>query len=186
MLGQIEVTASAPFKAAIKAPSYEPVNKIGLQMKRRFWEEDDFIYGGHVYNDIPGVRTISFPSTGWQGQKGVLLGYYAFGAEAVKVSLKSPAERAAFALAAGQKVFPQYTENFETAFSMSWHLAQFNLGGWANWTEDTRRDAYPILTQPDGRLYLAGEHVSYLGGWQAGAIESAWQQIGRIHARVQA
>ena len=31
---------------------------------------------------------------------------------------------------------------------------------------------------------LAGEHLSYLGGWQAGAIESAWQQIGRIHARV--
>ena len=24
------------------------------------------------------------------------------------------------------------------------------------------------------------------GGWQAGAIESAWQQIGRLHARVQA
>lgn len=186
VIGQIDVVASAPFKAAIKAPSYEPVNKIGLQMKRRFWEEDDFIYGGHIYNDMPGVGSISLPSTGWQGQKGVLLGYYAFGADAVKVSLKSPAERAAFAVAAGQKVFPQYAENFETAFSMSWHLARFNLGGWANWTEDTRRDAYPILTRPDGRLYLAGEHVSYLGGWQAGAIESAWQQIARIHQRVQA
>jgi monoamine oxidase len=28
--------------------------------------------------------------------------------------------------------------------------------------------------------------LSYLGGWQAGAIESAWQQIEKIHTRAQA
>ena len=33
---------------------------------------------------------------------------------------------------------------------------------------------------------LAGEHLSYLGGWQAGAIESAWQQLERIHERASA
>ena len=26
--------------------------------------------------------------------------------------------------------------------------------------------------------------MSYLGGWQAGAIESAWQQMARIHQRL--
>jgi monoamine oxidase len=26
--------------------------------------------------------------------------------------------------------------------------------------------------------------MSYLGGWQAGAIESAWEQIARIHQRL--
>ncbi|HEX5377364.1 MAG TPA: hypothetical protein VFW47_02260, partial [Phenylobacterium sp.] len=40
--------------------------------------------------------------------------------------------------------------------------------------------------EPDGRLYLAGEHLSYLTGWQAGGIESAWQQIAKLHARVHA
>ena len=35
-------------------------------------------------------------------------------------------------------------------------------------------------------LLLAGEHLSYLTGWQAGAIESAWQQIAKIHARASA
>jgi monoamine oxidase len=185
VLKNIDLDVSAPFKAAMSGVSYAPVNKIGLQMKRRFWEEDHFIYGGHIYNDMPGIGTITLPSTGWQSQKGVLLGYYAFGGEAVKVSAKSPADRAAFAVAAGQKVFPQYAESFETAFSFSWHLAKENLGGWAEWSEAGRRDAYPVLCEPDGRLYLAGEHLSYLGGWQAGAIESAWQQIGKIHARVQ-
>ena len=184
VLKNIDADFSAPFKAAMSGVAYAPVNKIGLQMKTRFWEENHQIYGGHIYNDMPGIGTITLPSTGWQGQKGVLLGYYAFGGEAAKISAKSPADRAAFAVAAGQKIFPEYAENFENAFSFSWHLAEFNLGGWAEWGEEGRKSAYPVLTEPDGRVYLAGEHLTYLGGWQAGAIESAWQQIGRLHARV--
>ena len=185
VLKGIDADFSAPFKAAMAQVSYAPVNKIGLQMKRRFWEEDDAIYGGHIYTDMPGVGSISFPSTGWQGQKGVILGYYAFGGEAARISAKTPAARTAFALAAGQKVFPQYTENFETAFSFSWHLEKNNLGGWADWSDDARKSAYPLLCDPDNRVYLAGEHLTYMNGWQAGAIESAWQQIAKLHARVQ-
>jgi monoamine oxidase len=185
VLKQIDLDASAPFKAAMEGVAYAPVNKIGLQMKTRFWEDKHHIYGGHIYNDIPGIGSISLPSYGWQGQKGVLLGYYNFGGEAARISAKKPADRAAFAVAGGQKIFPEYAENFDNAFSFSWHLAEHNLGGWAEWGEDGRKNAYPVLCEPDGRLYLAGEHLSYLGGWQAGAIESAWQQIAKIHARVQ-
>jgi len=185
VLRNLDMQVSAPFKEAMADVAYAPVNKIGLQMKRRFWEEDHFIYGGHIYMDNPAINSISLPSTGWQGQKGVLLGYYAFGSEAARISALPPKERAAFAVAAGQKVFPQYEESFETAFSFSWHLAEHNLGGWAEWSPEGRASAYPVLCQPDGRIYLAGEHLSYLGGWQAGAIESAWQQVERLHARVQ-
>ncbi|WP_376788213.1 flavin monoamine oxidase family protein [Phenylobacterium montanum] len=186
VLKSIDLAVSDRFKQAMAGVSYAMVNKIGLQMKRRFWEEDHFIYGGHVYNDIRGIGSITFPSTGWMGQKGVILGYYAFGTDAARVSGLKPAERAKFAVQAGQKIFPEYAENFETAFSFSWHLAQYNKGGWADWSQEGRQTAYPILCEPDGRLYLAGEHLSYMPGWQAGAIESAWQQIGKIHARVNA
>ena len=77
-------------------------------------------------------ETGSLPSTGWHSQKGVLLGYYGFGSEAVKISMLSPADRAKYAVAAGQKIFPQYAESYETSFSKSWHLDPHNLGGWAN------------------------------------------------------
>jgi monoamine oxidase len=184
VLKNIPMDASKPFLAAMRDVAYAPVNKIGLQMKRRFWEEDHWIYGGHVYNDIPGIGTISLPSTGWHSQKGVLLGYYGFGSEAVKISMLPPAERAKYAVAAGQKIFPQYADSYETSFSKSWHLDPHNLGGWAEWSDEGRKTAYPILCEPDGRIYLSGEHLSYLGGWQAGGIESAWQQIGKLHARV--
>ncbi|HEX7884364.1 MAG TPA: flavin monoamine oxidase family protein [Phenylobacterium sp.] len=185
VLKNIKMNVSKPFLAAMSNVAYAPVNKIGLQMKTRFWEEKHWIYGGHVYNDIPGIGTISFPSTGWHSQKGVLLGYYAFGGEAAKISALPPEARAKFAVEQGTKIFPEYADNFESAFSKSWHLDPHNLGGWAEWSEDGRKTAYPVLCEPDGRIYLAGEHLSYLGGWQAGAIESAWQQIAKIHARVQ-
>jgi len=35
-------------------------------------------------------------------------------------------------------------------------------------------------------VLLAGEHLSYLTGWQAGAIESAWQQVEALHRRASA
>jgi len=186
VLRSIEMPFSQKFQDAVASVAYAPVGKIGLQMKRRFWEEDNFIYGGHVYTDNPDINSFTFPSTGWLGEKGVILGYYQFGANAAKISALSPADRAKFAVDFGSKVFPQYADSYEKSFSVAWHLVKYNLGGWAEWDEDGRRDAYPILCEPEGRIYLAGEHMSYLTGWQAGAIESAWGQIAKLHKRAMA
>lgn len=183
VLRNIDTDFSDKFKQAVKAVAYAPVGKIGLQMKRRFWEEEDHIYGGHVLTDIKGINTISLPSSGWQKKKGVLLGYYHYQAAAIEVSAMTPAERTEFALAAGEKIFPAYRESFESSFSVAWHRVQYNLGGWAEWTDKSRAQAYPLLVEGEGRVLLAGEHLSYLTGWQAGAIESAWQQIAKIHER---
>jgi monoamine oxidase len=182
----VDTDFSDGFKAAIKAVSYAPVGKIGLQMKRRFWEEDDHIYGGHVLTDLKGINTISLPSSNWQKKKGVILGYYNYKTAAIEISAMTPAERAEFAVAAGEQIFPAYRESFETAFSVAWHRVQYNLGGWAEWTDESRKKAYPVLLEGEGRVLLAGEHLSYLTGWQAGAIESAWQQLARIHERAMA
>ena len=38
---------------AIAAVPYASAVKVGLQFKRRFWEEDDHIYGGISYTDLP-------------------------------------------------------------------------------------------------------------------------------------
>ena len=186
VLRTIDSDFSDGFKSAMKSVSYAPVGKIGLQMKRRFWEEDDQIYGGHVLTDMKGINTISLPSSGWQKKKGVVLGYYHYALDAIEASALSPAERAEFALQAGEKIFPPYRESFENAFSVAWHRVQYNLGGWAEWDEAGRQKAYPTLLAGEGRVMLAGEHLSYLTGWQAGAIESAWQQIEQLHRKASA
>ena len=186
VLRMIDTDFSEGFKAAIKAVPYAPVGKIGLQMGRRFWEEDDHIYGGHVLTDIKGINTISLPSGGWQQKKGVVLGYYNYALDAIEVSALSQKDRANFALSAGEKIFPAYRATYENAFSVAWHRVQYSLGGWAEWNEAARKSAYPVLLEGEKRVLLAGEHLSYLTGWQAGAIESAWQQIEELHRRASA
>jgi len=186
VLKQIDTDFSDDFKDAMQV-AYEPVGKLGVQMKRRFWEEDHFIYGGHIQTDIKGATLISLPSTNWQGKKGTLLSYYNFGATAAQISAMSLKERTDFGLAAGEKVFPgQYRDSAESSFSVAWHRVKYNLGGWADWSEAGRRTAYPRLLKGEGRTLLAGEHLSHLNGWQAGAIESAWYQIEQLHARLSA
>ncbi len=187
VLRQVDTDFSAKFKTAMQGAAYAPVCKIGLQMGRRFWEEDDGIYGGHVFTDTKGINLISLPSSNWQGKKGTLLGFYSFAGDAAELSALTLKERAAYAVAAGEKIFPgQYQKNFESAFSVAWHRVKYNLGGWAEWSEEARERAYPVLVEGEQRTLLAGEHMSYLGGWQAGAIESAWQQMARIHQRLSA
>jgi monoamine oxidase len=186
ILRTMDLPVSAPFKEAIGGVSYALVGKIGIQMKERFWEDKYRMYGGHLYVDDPLISTISVPSTGWLGQKGVVLGFYPHGAAAARLSAMTLAERKDYALKAGSKIFPEYASMAEGTFSMFWHRAPYNLGGWAEWTEDGRKKYYPTLLQPQGRLVLAGEHLSYLTGWQEGGIESAWQQLAKLHAMAQA
>jgi monoamine oxidase len=187
VLHRLDTDFSDDFRAAMEGVAYAPVLKAGLQMKRRFWEEDFGIYGGHIktdFNNGYGFYQISMPSTAWQSKKGVLLGAYIYGDVAVQSSALSLHDRLESYLDIGEAVFPGlYRANFEKGFSWCWHRAKYNQGGWAEWSQRGRERDYPKLIQPEGRVYLAGEHLSYLTGWQAGAIESAWMQIEKLHHR---
>src|SRR6202043_1495573 len=64
ILSQIQIDVSAPMKAAIDAVPYASAVTVGLQFKRRVWEEDEAIYGGISYTDLP-IRQIAYPNTGF-------------------------------------------------------------------------------------------------------------------------
>src|ERR1700682_5699520 len=91
ILSQIRIDAGPRMKAAIDAVPYPSSVKIGLQFKRRFWEEDEAIYGGISYTDLP-IRQISYPSGGFnRSGRGVLLGAYVFeGANAYEFTAMAP------------------------------------------------------------------------------------------------
>ena len=158
---------------AIRQVPYMDVGKIGLQFKRRFWEEDDRIFGGISWTD-QSITQIFYPNYGYLGTTGgALIGYYHFADDAKQVGQLLPADRQAYALAQGGKLHPQYPAEFQASFSVAWQRIPYNLGGWAVWNEEMRAALYPILNEPDGPFHLAGEHLTYLGGWMAGAFESA-------------
>jgi monoamine oxidase len=184
VLSQIEMNVGAPMRNAIGAVPYLGSTKIGLEFKRRFWEEDEAIYGGISFTDLP-IQQIAYPSTGYGTQgKAVLLGAYMFGAYAYEFTALPPAERIAKALAWGAEIHPQYGAEFETGMAVSWSRAPGALGCFGYWDDKAREQHYRNLCAIDGRVALAGEHASYLPAWQEGAVLSALDAISRLHQRV--
>lgn len=192
VLSQIDVTVSAPMANAINVVPYASAVKTGLQFKRRFWEQDESIYGGITFTDLP-ICQISYPSTSYgSAGKGVLLGSFTaaingigFNAtSAFAFTAMSPADRIKAAVDYGAQIHPQYREEFENGISVAWHRVPSNMGCFAGWTDQTRAEHYKNLCAIDGRIVLAGEHVSDLCGWQEGAVLSALDAITRLHQRV--
>jgi len=183
ILGQLPLNVGAAMAEAIAAVPYAASVKVGLQFKRRFWEEDEHIYGGITYTDLP-IANISYPSTGFHGGgKGVLLGAYMWGADAYRFTAMSPEERVRKAVEYGSRIHPQYRDEFEHGIAVGWHRSPFTLGCFGVWSDAARERHYDNLCQVDGRIVLAGEHASYLPAWQEGAVTSALDAIERIHRR---
>jgi len=184
VLSQIDIQVGPKMKAAIDAVPYEASTKIGLQFKRKFWEEDEAIFGGISFSDLP-IQVIGYPQHGVaSGGKGVLLGAYAFGPSAFEWTALSPEDRVKKALEYGRQIHPQYDTEFENGIAVGWHRVPWTLGCAGAWTDETREKHYKNLCAIDGRILLAGEHASYLPAWQEGAVLSSLDAIKRLHQRV--
>jgi monoamine oxidase len=183
VLSQIPMNVGQPMAEAIAAVPYGAAVKIGLQFKRRFWEEDEQIYGGITMTDLP-IKNIGYPSHGFfERGKGVLLGAYAWGDPAFQLTAMSPEERVSAAVHYGSRIHPQYPAEFENGVAVAWHRSPFTMGCFGVWSDESRAEHYDNLCAIDGRIALAGEHASYLPAWQEGAVTSALDAVRRLHAR---
>jgi monoamine oxidase len=183
ILGQLELKVSTKMKTAIDALPYHASLKAGLQFKRRFWEEDERIYGGITYTDLP-LSSIAYPNHGCNTDgKGVLLGAYMFGGSAYKYTAMDPAQRLAEIVRMGAQIHPQYTAEFDHGITVGWHRVPWANGCFGAWNSERRARYYEDMCQIDGRIVLAGEHVSRIPAWQEGAALSALDVCERLHRR---
>jgi len=182
VLSTIQSDFSPTFASAIGRIAYAPSTKVGIEFKRRFWEEDDRIMAGISRTDQT-ITQIWYPAYGFLGKRGVVTAAYASFARGVTLGNLPHAQRVEMALSQGEKIHPQYRAEFANAVSVAWAKMPHNMGAWVNWTDAQRKDEYPLLLKPEGRIYLAGEHMSYINSWQAGALESARYTVQAIHAR---
>ena len=183
VLSQLDVQVSAPMRQAIAAVPYASSVKVGLEFKRRFWEEDEAIYGGISFTDQP-ISQISYPSHGYFSDgRAVLLGGYMFGAAAYQFAGMTPQQRVEAALAQGSVLHKQYRDEFVTGVGVAWSRMPWTLGCCGTWSEDARKTHYKSLTTMDGRVVLAGEHASYIGCWQEGALLSSISAFTQLHQR---
>lgn len=184
VLSQIETNLSDKKQRAIRAVPYSNSVKIGLEMRRRFWEEDAHIYGGHSFTSQE-ISQISYPNSNFfKDGPAVLLGAYSSGPAAYRLAGMSPEDRIEAALAQGSVFHPQsYRKEFVSGASVAWSRVPWVMGCCARWSEESRAEHYQTLVALEDRVVLAGEHASYVGCWMEGSLLSSLDAITRLHKR---
>lgn len=184
ILAQMDIQVGDKMRAAIEALPYGSSVKVGLEFKRRFWEEDERIYGGITSTDLP-IQQISYPSNDYMKPgPAVLLGAYAFdNTNAYRLASLTPKERVRLALEWGSQIHPQYKQEFLNGVSVAWHRTPWTQGCYGAWNDNLRAQHYDNMAQIDNRLVLAGEHISFIPAWQEGAVLSALDAVQRLHAK---
>lgn len=186
ILKDIDNNFSPTFMDALKAPKRGLTCKVGWQANRRFWELDDEIYGGISYINN-NITQMWYPSNGYLFEdKGVLTGAYNYGDSAEYLGDQSLDDRLKIAAAgafllhgkAFNEAVPDQTKT-GTGLSIAWHHVPYQLAGWANW-DKVETKYYDRLLEPEGHVIVAGDQVSYLPGWQEGAMLSAHHVLRRI------
>lgn len=158
---------------AINNVQYANPTKIAFQSPR-FWESEEDIYGGISWTDSD-ILQIWYPSGGFGEEQGIILGSYLFGgSNATNFENLSINERIELALASGEKVHPQYRQNLHSGISVAWSKVPYSLGGWSVSTPSS------ILQAPDGPFLFAGDHLTYLQGWQEGAVISSLNALNKL------
>jgi monoamine oxidase len=203
-------TLDADFSLAVRDlldnVRYDSAYKIAWEAPR-FWEKEANIFGGISYLQQT-VDLVWYPSARFFSEKGVVIGGYSteeppsLGAlpELLKktdLSLReSTVNGYAFAslpsvqakLDASRRsielLHPGHGRDLSKPIYVSWGHIPHNLGSWIGFELNDEKTLQTLQT-PDRRVYFAGDHTSYLVGWQEGAALSAYRVINQLGERVQ-
>jgi len=171
---------SAAKQRAIRQLHYDASAKIFMQFRRRFWEEDEGIFGGGTVTDLA-IRNVYYPEHGRDTGRGVLLASYTWSEDAQRWGSLSSADRVAQALENLARIHPQALEEFEVGTSKMWHDDEFAGGAFALFDPGQQTLLHRHIIAPEGRVHFAGEHASLAHAWIQGAIESGLRAAHEIH-----
>jgi monoamine oxidase len=166
---------------AIRQLKYDASAKIFFQCRRRFWEEDENIFGGGTTTDLA-VRNIYYPDHGRETGRGVLLASYTWSEDAQRWGSLSERDRLEQAIENVAQIHPQVVEEFEVGASWMWHDDEFAGGAFALFDPGQQTQLHTHIIAPEGRVHFAGEHASLGHAWIQGAIESGLRAAAEINA----
>ncbi|MEV0585665.1 FAD-dependent oxidoreductase [Nonomuraea sp. NPDC050310] len=181
ILAKIPHNLGAQVGAALATPVPVAAGKIGLEYGRRWWELEDRIYGGVTETDLD-ITHIWYPSHGYHGKTGIVVGYYATEEHAELYGALTPEDRRRRALTQGKKIHgDKYRNDLLSSVSIAWERQEHIMGGWVRWPSID--SSFTLLQRPAGRVYFAGDWLTHLIAWQAGAMESARSAVTQLHQR---
>jgi monoamine oxidase len=176
-------------KAALSGIPYLHSVKVAFESPR-FWERDDFIYGGIAWTDRLNENVL-YPSGGMNSAKGVLIAAYAAGWTRPEnpdaFAALSFADRFRICRESIEALHPGQSRLLAKAVTVAWGQTPWSTGVGVLWSDAARggieRGArYAELLKPEGPIVFAGEHLSYQGQWLEGAALSAHEALKLIRS----
>ena len=198
ILKKITSDFSPAKKAAIASgPDYIRSVKLAFEAPR-FWETDDFIFGGLAWTDRKNENVI-YPSNDYGAAKGVIVGAYCAGwtnrENPDHFAALSHEERTRISRESIEALHPGRSHLLSKSATVAWGLVPYSEGVGALWRDfDPRPGAaaggrgpgYAELLKPEGPIVFAGEHLSYQPTWQEGAAMSAHDALKLVHSMARA
>ena len=185
-LTDIDADFSPATRAAMASLDYVPAGKVAFQASRRFWELDSNIYGGISWTSRDSTQAW-YPSAGLQQAKGILVGAYIWSNDLGNAFAAKPlSERLRDTLDDVTHLHPDAARWLGEGVSVAWKNIPYTKGGWAEWSREARATQFPLLLKGDGPYLFAGEHMSFITGWQEGAVRSAHKVLSDIAERMRA
>lgn len=178
---EVEPAFSGAKQRAIRELSYDSATKVLAVTRRRFWEQEEGIFGGGTYTDLP-TATTWYPSDNATARDpkvstapAVFLASYSWGQTARRLATLPHTQRSSLALTHLARVHPQLTRAGEVrrTASWSWDNHRWSGGAFAWFMPGQWSALHRHVVAPEGRIHFAGEHVSLSHTWMQGALESA-------------
>ncbi|KAH8807993.1 putative flavin-containing amine oxidase [Xylogone sp. PMI_703] len=167
---------------AIRSVHCEPLYKIGLHFRSRFWEKlSRPCFGGQSVTDLR-FRWIVYPSNNLGDQGSGVLLLYCWMNDAHRIASIPRQQRLQLALHDLARYFSDSNVNvyneFIDAFDICW--SQESATGDAMFLPGQFSRFFDAARRPEGNIYFAGEHLSRHHTWIAGAIDSALYTVANI------
>jgi monoamine oxidase len=187
---EVEPAFSGEKRRAIRELHYDGSAKILAITRRRSWEQEEGIFGGGTFTDLP-TATTWYPADNATARDpavsaapAVLLASYSWGQTARRWAALAHAERSRVALAHLARVHPRLAEPGEVrrTASWSWDTHPWSAGAFAWFMPGQWSALHRHVVAPEGRILFAGEHASLAHTWMQGALESALAAVRAVLA----
>lgn len=179
-----DVEISPPFspgkRKAIAELQYSTITRVYLQCRERYWEERG--ESGWSFSDRPVPRTLVHPINPPVKQARGILEAHTGSAQARRLAELDEEERIAFALEQMDGLFPGIRDHYEGGTSYSWVNDPWTKGGYSSLGPGQVFALLPHIARPEGRVYFAGEHTSWMSASMEGALESGNRVAREVNA----
>ena len=177
-LRQVDISPafSEQRQKAIAELRYDPVTRVILQCRSRFWEKDGC--NGFGVSDLP--QEIFHTTYDQPGTRGLLASYMLVGVGQHAAAM-DPESRTSFAAHEMEKVHPGLLDNLEGSYAKVWPADRWAGGAGTETAPGQITSLCVGLELPEGRVHFAGEHISSYPYWMQGALQSGLRAAKQVH-----